>query len=455
MNEKTVLIVDDLQGNRKALIRIMRDEFGNFLEAENGAKAIAILEENRNVDLVLLDLMMPVMDGLGFLRAIQPMELETPILVLSANQDLKIAVEAMKLGAKDYFEKPFETELLINRIRTLCSERQLKKENNRLRQVISRLPDPYSMLGSTEDMASIQIVIQKVARNPVTVLVTGETGTGKEMVARAIHYRGNRALEPFMVVDCGSIGPTIIESELFGHEKGAFTGALGKKTGMLLAAGKGTVFFDEIGELPLDLQAKLLRVIQEKEVRPMGMSQYFPVEARIVAATNRDLPSEVAKGTFREDLYYRLNVVNIHLPPLRNRKQDIPQLAEFLLQKYAAAAGCLKSLTPAAITELCARSWKGNIRELENTLQKAVALSDGEEIDLADLGGAARPAKDAQIPSVLTDTLMTLESYEKHAIEKALQITNGNRKAAADLIGIGEATLYRKLKEFQEKEAGR
>lgn len=445
---RTLLLVDDNAANRMILHSYLGADFDEILEAENGEVARAILlDQATTVDLVILDLIMPVLGGLDLLRLMRERNLEIPVLVCSASSHLQPAIEAMRLGARDYVEKPFEPDLLRARVRGALAERVLRRENEVLRTAMRTRPGPFSLVGASEAMSRILPVLTKVARSGCTVLVQGETGTGKEMAARAIHHLGPRAQEPFQVIDCASLSPTVVESELFGHEKGAFTGALSRRTGLFQSAGKGTVFLDEIGELPMAIQTRLLRVLQERQIRPVGSAGYVPFEARLVAATNRDLAAEVKAGTFREDLFHRLNVVAVTMPPLRDRKDDIPALVEYFLSKHALPDREAPLVSGETMSALRSYPWPGNIRELENALERAINLADGDELLLEDILPGGVEVLDPPSSHGM-EQIYSLEQVERQTIFRALEASHGNRRMAAELVGIGEATLYRKLKEY-------
>jgi two-component system response regulator HydG len=445
---RALLLVDDNIANRMILRQYLENDFEEILEAENGEIArTMILDRSLPIDLAILDLIMPVMGGIDLLRFLREHNSTVPILVCSASSHLQPAIEAMRLGARDYLEKPFEPELLCARVRTALSEQVLRRENESLRSTIRSRPGPFSLVGSSAAMGKILPVLTKVARSSCTVLVQGETGTGKEMAARAIHHLGPRTNEPFQVIDCGSLSPTLVESELFGHEKGAFTGALTRKAGLFQSAGRGTVFLDEIGELPLAIQARLLRVLQERQIRPVGSTNYAPFEARLVAATNRDLAAEVKTGNFREDLFHRLNVVAVTMPPLRDRREDIPALVEYFLSKLALPDQEVPLVSVETMSALRAYSWPGNIRELENAIERAINLAEGGELVLEDILPSGAEIHDPP-SSFGSDQLFSLGEIERQTILRALEASNGNRRVAAELVGIGEATLYRKLKEY-------
>jgi DNA-binding NtrC family response regulator len=357
----------------------------------------------------------------------------------------------MKLGAYDYISKPFSPlEELRLFLRRMAEKIRLVEENQFLRERMDTETELHGIVGASTKIQDVLRMISRLKDTRTPVLIAGESGTGKELVARAIHFRGPFANRPFVAVDCGSLVPTLIESELFGYEKGAFTGALKSKTGLFQSANGGTIFLDEIGELPLELQAKLLRVLQEKEVRPVGSNQKVKVDVRIIAATNRDLEAEYRNGTFRKDLYFRLNVVTVHLPSLRERRSDIPMLAHWFLDRYA--PGDDIQVTTAAMKCLLQYDWPGNVRELENSIERAVALGDRRTIDMNDLpptiaSAASSPDLGLELPtSSLTST--DLEDIERATIQRVFEQVKGDKALAGKMLGISRATLYRKLKRY-------
>lgn len=453
------LVVDDEVGNRRALARQLATMECRVLEAGDGQEALEILQRE-SPDFILLDLMMPRLAGLPFLKVLRhELHKTVPVIVCSANTHLQIAVEAMKSGATDYIEKPIEPELLRRRIKNILEKKILERQNRRLQEEIT-IKNHTRLLGNSPSMQKVQASAERLANSSSIVLITGESGTGKELVARSLHDYSGRAREPFVVVDCAALHGSTLESELFGHEKGAFTGAETGKKGLLVSAGRGTIFLDEIGELPLEVQGKFLRVLQEKQVRPMGSANYQPVFARIIAATNRDLQTEVAHGKFREDLFYRLSIVQLPLPGLEERREDIPLLVEHFLNKFAGEYG-KRNMDPALLEVLCKMSWPGNVRQLENAIHGALALApQGEELldleNMEQLFGSNNPAMQqkpqasAKVQSAEIETmpLVTMQELEKQAIQRALKFTGGNRRQAAEILGIGEATLYRRLRDM-------
>ncbi|HWX56157.1 MAG TPA: sigma-54 dependent transcriptional regulator, partial [Verrucomicrobiae bacterium] len=385
------LIVDDHQSIRKLCMTVGASLGFHCMEAENGEAALAYLETD-SPDIILADLMMPHMTGLEFLPRVKQILPRTEIAIMTGHGSIETAVQAMKLGAYDYITKPFRIEELKLLLQRMEEKVKLVAENQFLRDRVSTEMELNGIVGSSSKIQDVLRMVARLKDTRTPVLITGESGTGKELVARAIHYRGSFAKRPFVAVDCGSLVPTLIESELFGYEKGAFTGANRSKEGLFQSAGGGTIFLDEIGELPLELQAKLLRVLQEKEVRPVGSNQKVKVDVRVIAATNRDLEIEYKEGKFRKDLYFRLNVVTLHLPALRERKSDLPTLVHYFLDKFA--PGKMTTITPAAMKCMLQYEWPGNVRELENSMERAVALGSHEAIDAQDLPPAVRSGAD-------------------------------------------------------------
>src|SRR5450432_2442098 len=376
------LIVDDHQSIRKLCMTVGASLGFDCREAESADAALAFLETDAP-EIVLADLMMPNMSGLEFLPRIKQMLPRSETAIMTGHGSIETAVQAMRLGAYDYITKPFRIEELKLLLQRMEEKVRLVAENQFLRDRVNTEMELNGIVGSSSKIQDVMRMVARLKDTRTPVLIAGESGTGKELVARAIHYRGSYAKRPFVAVDCGSLVPTLIESELFGYEKGAFTGALRSKQGLLQSADSGTIFLDEVGELPLEMQAKLLRFLQEKEVRPVGSNQKVKVDVRIMAATNRDLDAEYKKGTFRKDLFFRLNVVTISLPPLRERRSDIPILSAFFLERLA--PGRSVQVSSNAMKALLAYDWPGNVRELENCLERAVALGDQSIIEVNDL----------------------------------------------------------------------
>ncbi len=450
MNEEfriRLLVVDDEQSIRKLCMTVGESLGFTCCEAESGEAALALLEE-QPAHMVLTDMVMPRMSGLEFLEQIKRLLPRTEVALMTGHGSIETAVQAMKLGAYDYISKPFapldELRLFLRR---MADKVRLEEENQYLRERSETETAVHGIIGNSVGIQHVLRLISRLKDTRTPVLISGESGTGKELVARALHYRGSLASRPFVAVDCGSLVPTLIESELFGYEKGAFTGALRSKQGLLQSADTGTIFLDEIGELPLEMQAKMLRFLQEKEVRPVGSNQKVKVDVRIMAATNRDLEIEYKKGTFRKDLYFRLNVVTIHLPPLRERRSDIPILVNWFLERLA--PGRDASVSSTAMKALLAYDWPGNVRELENCLERAVAFGDQQLIDLGDLppsiAGAEVPEKAAQFEmSASGDPSTDLEDIERATIQRVFVQVNGDKALAGKMLGISRATLYRR-----------
>jgi two-component system response regulator HydG len=413
-------------------------------------EAMEILDQYP-IDIVVMDLQVPQIGGLELLKRIRANNTGTAVIVLTQYGTIATAIEATRLGATDYVTKPFHVEDLRGKLDRLIHSIEVDQENRLLREELRSRPGFGGLIGLSPRMQRVYKLIQKVSQHMYPVLILGESGTGKELVARSIHFSGPRKNKPFAPVDCSSLVPTLIESELFGYVKGAFTGAQHTKQGLFEAAGEGTLFLDEIGDLPIDLQAKLLRALQEREIKPVGSNERIGIRARVIAATNRDLESGIRTGGFRQDLYFRLNVVQIKLPPLRERKADIPLLANTFLEKFSDPARPIQSISEDAMRRIMAYDWPGNIRELENAIERAVALGSGPILHVGDLPSNLQYTSSEKLSDV--DELVPLEMLEKRAIFRALQETSGDKLAAARLLGIGKTTLYRKLKQYESGRA--
>src|ERR1700726_375705 len=387
------LIVDDEQSIRRLCMTVGQGLGFSCIEAETAESALEIVETSPP-DIVVTDLKLPSLSGADLLKKIRELLPRTEVAIMTGHGSIESAVEAMRLGAYDYIEKPFRVEKLRQLLQRMAEKVRLVAENQFLRERVSSETQLDGIVGTSSKIEDVLRMISRLKDTRTPVLITGESGTGKELVAHAIHYRGPLAQMPFVAVDCGSLVPTLMESELFGHEKGSFTGALKTKAGLFQAANGGTIFLDEIGELPLELQAKLLRVLQEKEVRPVGSNVKVPVDVRVIAATNRDLEAAYRGGTFRKDLYFRLNVVTVHLPSLRERRSDIPQLVHCFLDRYAPGENI--QVTPNAMKNFLQYDWPGNVRELENCIARAVALGDHHNIDASDLPPAISMVQEAE-----------------------------------------------------------
>ncbi len=446
-----LLIVDDEQSIRRLCATVGEALGFVCMEADGGERALELLEE-QPAHMVLTDMVMPNMSGLEFLERVKKMLPRTEVAVMTGHGSVETAVQAMKLGAYDYISKPFSPlEELRLFLRRMADKIRLVEENQFLRDRVDTETDLHGIVGASAKIQDVLRLISRLKDTRTPVLISGESGTGKELVARAIHFRGAFANRPFVAVDCGSLVPTLIESELFGYEKGAFTGAIRSKAGLFQSANGGAIFLDEIGELPLEMQAKLLRVLQEKEVRPVGSNQKVKVDVRVIAATNRDLEAEYRSGAFRKDLYFRLNVVTVHLPALRERRSDIPMLVHWFLDRYA--KGESVQVTSAAMKCLLQYDWPGNVRELENCIERAIALGDRRTIDVTDLPPivlAASPASHGdggEVPIPLLSST-DLEDIERATIERVFQQVGGDKVQAGKMLGISRATLYRKLKRY-------
>jgi two-component system, NtrC family, response regulator AtoC len=439
------LIVDDQQSIRKLCVTIGASLGFSCEEAESAEAALQTLESSAP-DIILVDLRMAEMSGLEFLAAVKKMLPRTEVAIMTGYGSIESAVQAMKLGAYDYITKPFRVEELKITLQRMAEKIRLVAENEFLRERFKTETELHGIVGSHAKIQDILRMIARLKDTRTPVLITGESGTGKELVARAIHFHGAFNKRPFVAVDCGSLVPTLIESELFGHEKGAFTGAIRTKDGLFQAANGGTIFLDEIGELPLDMQAKLLRVLQEKEVRPVGSNNKVKVDVRVIAATNRNLDEEYKDGRFRKDLYFRLNVVTVHIPSLRERRSDIPMLVQWFLDKYASEMKI--EVEPEAMNCMLQYDWPGNVRELENCIERAVALGNRELIALQDLPPAIRAYENQLKLGTMTVTATDLEEIEKDTIQRVFDQVNGDKEMAGRLLGISRATLYRKIKRY-------
>ena len=444
-----LLVVDDEQSIRRLCMTIGSSLAYNCNEAESAETAIQRLETDPP-DLVLTDLKLPNQSGVELLKQIKAVLPRTEVAIMTGHGSIESAVDAMKLGAYDYIEKPFRVEKMRLLLQRMAEKVRLVNENAFLRERVSTEENLDGIIGTSSGMQDVLRMISRLKDTRTPVLISGESGTGKELVARAIHFRGMMAQTPFVAVDCGALVPTLMESEMFGYEKGAFTGAMKSKTGLFQAANGGSIFLDEIGELPLEMQAKLLRVLQEKEVRPVGSNDRHTVDVRVIAATNRDLESAYRTGTFRKDLYFRLNVVTVHIPPLRERRADIPTLVHHFLSRYTPTKPL--QVTAAAMKSLLQYDWPGNVRELENCIARAVTLGDQETIDVQDLPPAIRSEQPASSEMTSHDaaslSTTALAEMERMTILRVFEQAHGDKALAGKMLGISRATLYRKLKRY-------
>src|SRR3984957_18833609 len=441
-----ILIVDDEPTIREACGEVAQLTGMNATMVATAEEAIEVLE-NTAVDIVLTDLMLPHTSGLELLKRVHDTHPNLPVIVLTQYGTIDSAVAATRMGAIDYVTKPFRIEELRARLERASRAVQLQQENQLLREQLRTRPGFGGLIGLSERMQRVYKTIQKVSQHEYPVLILGESGTGKELVARSVHYSGVRKNRPFIPVDCSSLVPTLIEAELFGYVKGAFTGAMHAKQGLMEIADNGTLFLDEIGDMPIDMQAKLLRALQEKEVRPVGSTERVPLAARIIAATNRDLEGAVRQGTFRQDLFFRLNVVQIKIPPLRERKTDIQPLVNSFLEKFSDPNGKMRTISEDGMARLMSYDWPGNVRELENAIERAIALGSGPILHAGDLPTSLQYRTNEQAPQ--NDELLPLEELERRAILRALREAGGDKLAAARILGIGKTTLYRKLKQYK------
>ena len=442
-----LLVVDDERSVREACREVAAVLGYHTTTAESAEQALRAAD-SQTIDLIFLDMTLSGVGGLEVLRQLKTRRPETEVIMMTGHGTVESAVEAMKSGAYDYITKPFSMEQISQLLDRVAAHLRLKTENRMLREKIKSKQGFGNIIGRAPEMDKLYRIIAKAAHSAHPVLILGESGTGKEMVARAIHHSGPFRDKPFIPVDCGSLVPTLIESELFGYVKGAFTGAMQSKEGLLAIAEGGTVFLDEVGELPIDLQAKMLRALQEKEIRPVGSTRQVPINVRILAATNRNLEQGVAQGSFRRDLYFRLNVLSLRIPPLRERRQDIPLLATNFLDRLSHTTGRGFEITDEAMKSLLAYDWPGNVRELENSLERCCAMTSGSVINAADLPSSITGAPAQMTTSAPESRILPMAEVEKQTIMGAIARLNGDKLLAAKLLGIGKTTLYRKLKEY-------
>ena len=438
-----ILIVDDDQDIIQSFRRMLRKEGYTIFSAPDGESGLSIITENE-IEIALVDYQMPGMNGIELLKRIRRLSPGTDVIIITGYGNIQSAIEAMKLGAYDYITKPLDITELRKTLRGMFEKKELRSENMRLKEELKIKGAYNGLVGQSPCMLDMYRTIVKAAERDSSVLIQGESGTGKELVARAIHAASPRAGHSFMIIDCSSVSIQVIESELFGHTKGAFTNAIAAKKGLLEAANGGTVFIDEVTEIPLDTQSTFLRVLQEREIRRVGSNRSTSVDIRVIAATNRNIARSVELGQFRLDLFYRLNVIPIHVPPLRDRAEDVPLLIRRFMEEFRTAPGQFESISHEALAVLMGYPWPGNVRELRNVIERIFVLNRGDVIETAHL------------PMELTNTLPvveipcrgTLDDIEKRAIINALELTSGDRIRAAKTLGIGKSTLYRKLKTY-------
>jgi DNA-binding NtrC family response regulator len=441
----SILIVED-EPKMRRLLELQLAEEGFLAQTAGDAEAGLKLLNKDNFDVVVTDFKLPGMSGLEFLQAVKRVNASLPVIMMTAFGTVESAVEAMKAGASDYVLKPFSLAELVLVIRKELDSHQLREENRELREALGQRYQYDNIVAQSKPMQAVLALVERVAPTNSTVLLGGESGVGKDLIARAIHQHSNRASGPFIKINSTAIPETLLESELFGYEKGAFSGATTSKPGKFELADKGTLFLDEIGDIPPAIQVKLLRVLQEREFERLGGTKTLKVDVRLVAATNRDLRAALEEGTFREDLYYRLNVVAIDIPPLREHKEDIPALAQFFYQKFVRESGkTLKGITPAAMKLLMDFHWPGNVRELENIIERGVTLSVGSTLDTPDIHLDVSSARSTSSPAPVLPEGMTLEQWEDETIREALRRANGNKSQAARTLGLSRNALRYRL----------
>jgi DNA-binding NtrC family response regulator len=446
----SILVVDDEKGQREILATILRKEGYGVVDVPGGREALARLDEEE-FDLILTDLKMQGMSGMELMEQVLALDPHQCVVMMTAHGTVDSAVEAMKKGAFDYLEKPLEREDLILTLQRAFERIGLLRENKRLHRQLAETATIPTIIGDHPKIREVFRVINKIAPTGSTVLIYGESGTGKELVARAIHDRSPRKDQPFFAINCAAIPDTLMESELFGHEKGSFTGAGSRELGLFEAADKGTVFLDEIGEMSVTMQAKLLRAIQEKEIRRVGGKVNISVDVRIISATNRDLEAEIRKGAFREDLFYRLNVIRINLPPLRERGNDIVTLADFFIRKYSSATGIsLKGIAKPALKILMNYSWPGNVRQLESVIERGVLMAESDHIEPEDLPAEVHEVVGAggKLPFEFPPDGISIEDLERELIIKAMDRAGWVIAKAAPLLGMSYKTLQYRLEKF-------
>ncbi len=450
-DKKRVLIVDDESGMRHMLSVLLEREGYQIDTAQDGKEGLDKIKANA-YDLVLCDIRMPEMDGITFLESTKNINRQLPVIMMSAFGNVDTAIEAMKKGAYDYVSKPFKADEILLRLQRLTEQETLMFENQSLKRVLHQETSFSNIIARSPKMLEIFDTIRKIADYKTTVLITGESGSGKELIARAIHFNSPRATKPFIAINCSAIPENLLESELFGYMKGSFTGANKDKKGLFEEASGGTLFLDEVGDLPPALQVKLLRAIQEEEIRRVGASNVIKIDVRIITATLKNLSDEIKKGMFREDLYYRLNVLPIHLPPLRERKEDIPLLVDTFVKRFNKEMGKnVDKTTPEAMQHLTDYHWPGNVRELENTIERAMVLENAKELQASHLPDVVRnveinPAIRAAANELSIKKMMVI--MEQELIKKALDKTNGNRTWAAKLLEISHRALLYKIKRY-------
>src|SRR5574341_71722 len=452
MEKPKIIVVDDEESMGKFMQIMLSKEGYEVTRVQSGPEALEELK-NRKFDLVIADLMMPKMDGIKLLSEVKNIDPNLSFIVMTAFASVDTAIDAMKKGAFDYITKPFKVEEIKLTIKKSLDQKRLTQENLQLRSQLKKEFGLENFISKSPGILKLKELAVKVAASDSTVLIQGESGTGKELVAKAIHTHSPRSGNPFISINCAALPESLLESELFGHIKGSFTGAIKDKEGLFKAADGGTFFLDEVGETSAAIQVKLLRVLEEKEITPVGGTKKIPVDVRLIAATNSNLEEEVKNGKFRADLFYRLNVIQINIPPLRDRKEDIPLLSHYFIQKYCQQLNLKeKKLAPETLQILSEYSWPGNVRELENTLESAVVLAKGEIIQPEDLPGKIREKTPTPVVSESGHLTPALEEIEKSYIFWVLNQTGWNKSKAASILGIDNSTLYRKIERYGLKE---
>jgi len=443
-----VLIVDDEKNIRAGLGRALELDGYQTLLAADGQEALDVIQ-NEEIDLVIADLKMPRVSGEELLRHVVDHYPTVPVIILTGHGTIETAVQAMRDGAYDFLTKPVSLDRLSLLAKRALSNRELVLQHRRLQHELENQRERFSIVGTSSPLQHVMDVVRQVAPTKASVLITGDSGVGKELIADALHRLSDRANKPFVKVHCAALSESLLESELFGHEKGSFTGAIGRKRGRFELANTGSIFLDEIGEINQSVQIKILRVLQEKQFERVGGEETIDVDVRIIAATNRDLRAEIEKGTFREDLYYRLNVVNIHVPPLRERKEDIPLLVAAFIKEFAKENGkAVEGIDPRARAALHNHDWPGNIRELRNCIESAVVMAKGSIITLEDLPPTINRSGDGN--DVIRISLgSSLQDAEQEIIRSTLAAQNGNKTRTAEVLGIGRKTLHRKITEYE------
>ena len=455
MTKKRILIIED-EANMRHLLEVLLKKSGyEVTSVADGQEGLEATEKER-FQFILCDIKMPRMDGMAFLKSASDTVRDTPVIMMSAYGTIDTAIEAMKLGAYDYISKPFKPDEVLMTLKKAEEREKLKSENLKLKNRIQRIEQSYTfsnIVAKSKAMQSVFDLIKKVADYKTTVLIHGESGTGKELIARAIHFNGSRHTNSLVSVNCGGIPETLLESEMFGYKKGAFTDAWRDKRGYFEEADKGTIFLDEIGELPIPLQTKLLRVLQEEEITPLGSTVTKKVDVRVIAATAKDLPEEIKNARFREDLYYRINVVTIYLPPLRERREDIPLLTDHFIKSFnAKLKKNIRGLSSEAMEQFMVHRWPGNVRELENVIERSILLAPGDVLEISDL---PPELKAARFPSggLTREGISSIKEasrlLEKRLIERALSKTGGNKSQAAKMLEISRPMLISKIKQYK------